>query len=107
MSENLDKRENNKRTTIIVEDTENGAVRITVAGPPYPLQKNDDLPINLLTCDIPRSWLSDFKHKVRNRSAYASRHCTDDSHGPRCADCARHEAPAKEGEAGNQDGIGD
>lgn len=82
MNENPNKRENNKRT-MIVEDTENGAVRITVAGPPYPVQTNNDLPINLLTCEIPRVRLSPFKHKVGDREAYSSGHCTDDSHGPK------------------------
>ena len=104
MSKTLNEQARKKRT-VIVENGVNGAVRISIPGVPYPDQKN-----NLLNCEIPRVWLSDLKGKVRNRAAYSSGLCTDDSHTGGCyglchyADCPE---PAEFWEHWNNDDGGE
>lgn len=71
------KNSNNKRT-ITVEDVENGAVRITVAGPPCMVSTGAERTSNLSTHDISEVWLSDFApDKGEDRAAYSTKHCTD------------------------------
>jgi hypothetical protein len=51
--------EKKKKRTIVVKDTENGAVRITVSGPPYPMKVGADL--DMRTCEIRRDNKIDFR----------------------------------------------
>jgi hypothetical protein len=91
MSGDLKKRSNKR--TIVVEDIENGAVRITVAGPPYLITTGADSTRNMSTRDIAEVWLSDFAHKGEDRAAYSAKHCTDTGvlHGPEGCDGTCHE----------------
>jgi len=78
------KKSNNKRT-ITVEDIENGAIRIIVAGTPYMVSTGADSTHNLSTHDIAEVWLSDFApDKFEDRVTYSAEHCTDTGslHGP-------------------------
>jgi hypothetical protein len=83
----------NKRT-IIVEDIENGGVRITVAGTPYLTGTSSDRTHNMSTRDINQAFLSDFApDQGEDRAAYSARHCTDTGnlHGPSGCDGMCHD----------------
>jgi hypothetical protein len=71
------KKSKNKRT-ITVEDVDNGAVRITVAGPPYMVATGAESTRNISTRDIAEVWLSNFApDKREDRATYSAEHCTD------------------------------
>jgi hypothetical protein len=71
------KKSKNKQT-ITVEEIENGAVRITVAGPPYMVTTGAERTSNLSTHDISEVWLSDFApDKGEDRATYSAEYCTD------------------------------
>lgn len=74
MSGDLKKRKNKR--TIVIEDLDNGAVRVTVAGPPY-IVAGVDGEQNLSTCDIAECWLMRFTPgDGEDRATYAAKWCT-------------------------------